>query len=82
MVERLIKTIKHGFTVMAATNIQDWDLLLPRILFGYQCGIQANTKYSPFMVFTSHTPKLTIDNSFKGLCDVFDEQENLEVMAE
>jgi len=29
MVERLIKTIKHGLTVMVATNIQDWDLLLP-----------------------------------------------------
>jgi hypothetical protein len=35
MVEHLIKTIKHGLTIMAATNIQDWDLLLPRILFGY-----------------------------------------------
>jgi hypothetical protein len=39
MVERLIKTIKHGLTVMATTNIHDWDLLLPRILFGYECGI-------------------------------------------
>jgi transposase InsO family protein len=35
MVERLIKTIKHGLIIMVVTNIQDWDLLLPRILFGY-----------------------------------------------
>jgi hypothetical protein len=58
---------------MVATNIQDWDLLLPRILFGYRCGIQANTKFSPFMVLTGHMPRLTIDNNLKGLCDVFDE---------
>jgi hypothetical protein len=81
MVEHLIKTIKHGLIVMATTNIQDCDLFLPRIFFGYRCGIQVSTKYSPFMVFTSHTPRLTIDNNLKGLCDVFDEQENLKVMA-
>jgi hypothetical protein len=34
------------------------------------------------MVLIGHTPRLTIDNNLRGLCDVFDEQENLEVMAE
>ncbi len=34
------------------------------------------------MVFTNHTPRITIDNSFSGLCDVFNEQENPEVIAE
>ncbi len=29
MVECLIKTIKHGFTIMVATNVQNWDSLLP-----------------------------------------------------
>jgi len=81
MVEHLIKTIKHEVIIMVATNIQDWDPLLPRILFGHQCGIQATTKYSPFMVFTGRTPRLTIDNSLNGLCDVFDEQASLEVMS-
>jgi hypothetical protein len=73
MVEHLIKTIKHGLTVMVAINIHDWDSLLPKILFGYQCGIQANTKYFPFMVLIGPTPILTIDNNHSGLCDVFDE---------
>jgi len=82
MVECLIKIIKHGLTIMATTNIQDWDLFLPRILFGYQCGIQANTKYSPFMVLISHTPRLTINNNLRGLCDVFDEQENPKIVVE
>jgi hypothetical protein len=52
------------------------------MLFGYLCGIQANTKYSLFMVLTSHTPKLTIDNSLNGLCDVFDEHVGPEVMVD
>jgi hypothetical protein len=34
------------------------------------------------MVLTGHMPRLTIDNNLKGLCDVFDEQENHEVMVE
>jgi hypothetical protein len=66
---------------MATTNIRDWDLLLTRIFFGYRCGIQANTKYSPFLVLTSRMPRLTIDNSLSGLCDVVDEQKSLEVVA-
>jgi len=81
MVEHLIKTIKHGFTVKATINIQNWDSLLPQILFGYWCGIQADTKYFPFMVLTSRTPILTIDNSLNGLCDVFDEHVGPKVMA-
>ncbi len=35
MVEHMIKTVKHRFMVMVATNIQDWDSLLPQIFFGY-----------------------------------------------
>ncbi len=41
MVERLIKMIKHGITVLAATpeNINCCDEHLAKILFGYRCGI-------------------------------------------
>ncbi len=35
MVERFIKTTKQGLMVMVATDIQNWDLLLPHIFFGY-----------------------------------------------
>jgi hypothetical protein len=34
------------------------------------------------MVFIGRTLRLTIDNSFNGLCDVFDEHVRLELMAE
>jgi len=33
------------------------------------------------MVLIGCTPRLTIDNNLNGLCDVFDEQASLEVMA-
>jgi hypothetical protein len=82
MVECLIKTIKQSLIVMATTNINSWDLLLLQILFGYPCVIQANTKYSPFMVLIGCTSRLTIDNNFNGLCDVFDEFASLEMMVE
>ncbi len=41
MAERMIKTIKHGITVLPATpgNVDCWDEHLAKILFGYRCGI-------------------------------------------
>jgi len=41
MAERLIKTIKHDITVLAATleSVDCWDEHLAKILFGYRCGI-------------------------------------------
>jgi hypothetical protein len=34
------------------------------------------------MVLIGHTPRLIIDNNISGLCDVFNEQESLEVMVD
>jgi len=54
MAERMIKTIKHGITVLAATpaNMDCWDQQLAKVLFGYRCGIQMSMKFSPFMILT------------------------------
>jgi transposase InsO family protein len=54
MVERLIKTIKHGITVLATTpdTVACWDEHLAKVLFGYRCGIQSSTKFSPYMILT------------------------------
>jgi hypothetical protein len=37
MTERMIKTIKHGITMLAATpaNMDYWDQQLAKVLFGY-----------------------------------------------
>ncbi len=81
MVECLIKTIKQGLTIIVALDIQCWDIMLPHILFGYYCGVQASTKYSPFVVLIKRIPRLTIDNNLNNLCDMFDEHVGPEVMA-
>jgi hypothetical protein len=64
MAERLIKMIKHGITTLAATpeNVDCWDEHLAKVMFGYRCGIQANTKFSPFMILIGRTPRLRADN--------------------
>jgi transposase InsO family protein len=69
MAERMIKTIKHGITVLAATpaNMDCWDQQLAKVLFGYRCGIQTSTKFSPFMILTGRTPRLRADNYLQAL---------------
>jgi hypothetical protein len=69
MVERMIKTIKHGITVLATTpaNLDCWDQQLAKVLFGYRCGIQTSTKFSPFMILTGRTPRLREDNYLQAL---------------
>ncbi len=83
MAECLIKTIKHGITVLAATpkNVNCWDKHLAKILFGYRCGIQAITKFSPFMILTGRTPRLRADNYLHALADVTDDGVDVEVAA-
>jgi hypothetical protein len=58
MVGRMIKTLKHGFTIASSFNVQGWDLQVPKILFMYRYGIQANTKYSPYMILI----KIRVEN--------------------
>jgi len=64
MAECLIKTIKHGITVLSTTpeNADCWDEQLAKVMFGYRCGIQTGIKFSPFMILTGRTPRLKVDN--------------------
>jgi len=83
MVERLIKTIKHGITIFCATpkNIDYWDEQLAKVVFGYRCGIQASTKFSPFMIMTCRTPHLKADNYLHSLIVVIDDNVDVEVVG-
>jgi hypothetical protein len=83
MAECLIKTIKHGITVLSATleNIDCWDEQLANVMFGYRCGIQASTKFSPFMIVTGRTPRLKADNYLHSLTAVIDDNVAVEVAA-
>jgi len=81
MVERLIKTIKHGITVLAAApeSVDCWDEHLVKILFGYKCGIQSSTKFSPFMILTGRTPRLRADNYLHALTIVTHDDVDVEM---
>jgi len=83
MAERMIKTIKHGITVLVTNpaNVDCWDEHLAKILFGYRCGIQASTKFSPFMILTGRSPRLRADNYLNALTDVTDDSANVEIAA-
>jgi hypothetical protein len=83
MAERMIKTIKHGITILAVNpaNVDCWDEHLAKILFGYRCGIQASTKFSPFMILTGRSPRLRAENYLNALTDVTDDSADVEVAA-
>jgi len=83
MATRLIKTIKHDITVLAATpeSVDYWDKHLAKILFGYKCGIQASTKFSPFMILTGQTPRLRADNYLHALTITTDDDVDVEMAA-
>jgi len=83
MAERMIKTIKHGITVLATnpTNVDCWDEHLAKVLFGYRCGVQANTKFSPFMVLIGRSPCLRADNYLSALTGAIDDGIGVEQIA-
>ncbi len=64
------QTWTHSYGCYQHTRL---EFTLTKDILWISCGIQANTKYSPFMVLTGHMPRFTIDNNLRGLCDVFDE---------
>jgi len=83
MAERMIKTIKHGITVLVAdpANVNCWDEHMAKVLFGYRCGVQASTKFSPFMILTSRSPRLRADNYLNALTNMIDDIANVEDTA-
>ncbi len=83
MAERMIKTLKHGITVLTANpaNMSYWDEHLAKVLFGYRCGVQSSTKFSPFMVLTSRTPRLRANNCLNTLTDEIDDSTTVEEVA-
>jgi hypothetical protein len=79
----MIKTLKHGITVLVANpaNVNCWDEHLAKVLFGYRCGVQSSTKFSPFMVLTGRTPRFRADNCLNALTDEIDDTAMVEDMA-
>ncbi len=63
------------------SNVNCWDEHLAKILFGYRCGVQASTKFSPYMILTGRSPRLRVDNHLNTLTDVIDDSSNVEDTA-
>jgi hypothetical protein len=84
MAERLIKTIKHGMTILSAAlnNANFLDEQLAKVMFGYRCGIQSSTKFSPFMILTGRTARLRADNYLHSLTTEVDDTADVETTAE
>jgi hypothetical protein len=70
----VVKTLKHGLIIFSATakHAQDWDEHLPRILFGYICGVHVSIRFPPHMISTRHTSKLWVDNLLNPLAKTYD----------
>ncbi len=83
MAERMIKTIKHGIIVLATNlaNVDCWDEHLEKVLFGYMCGVQASTKFSPFMILNGRSPRLRANNYLNALTDVIEDGADVEDVA-
>jgi len=83
MAERMIKTFKHGIIVLVAdpANVNCWDEHLAKVLFGYRCGVQASTKFSPFMILTSRSPRLRADNHLNALTNEVNDTSSVEDTA-
>jgi hypothetical protein len=79
----MIKTLKHGIIVLAANpaNVSCWDEHLAKVLFGYRCGVQSSTKFSPFMVLIGRTPRLRADNCLNTLTDEINDSATVEEVA-
>jgi hypothetical protein len=83
MAKHLIKTIKHSITILFATpeNANYWDEQLAKVIFGYKCRVQANKKFSPFMILIGHTPRLRTDNYLHSLIAVVNDTVDVETIA-
>ncbi len=83
MAERMIKTIKHGVIMLSSLlkYVDKWDSQLQWVLFGYRCGMQAHTKFSPFMILTRRMLKLKVDNYLGLLTHEINDEIRMEKIA-
>jgi len=83
MVEHLIKTIKHGIMIFSITpeHVDYSDEQLAKIMFGYHCGVRANTEFFPFMILFKHAPRIKANNYLQSLTIIMDEIVDVETIA-
>ncbi len=63
-------------------NANCWDEQLAKVMFGYRCGIQASTKFSPFMILNGRTPHFRANNYLHSLIAMVDDIVDVETIVE
>ena len=58
---RFNRTLKTALAKLVNEDSDNWDLLIPRVLFAYHTSVHAFTKCTPFEVMYGHKAKLPVD---------------------
>lgn len=62
LVEKSNSTLTDCMSMYAATNLKNWDVLLPHIVFAVNCSIQETTQESPFYLLYGREAVLPIES--------------------
>jgi hypothetical protein len=71
----------NGEEWAAKFDVMCWNEHLAKVMFGYRCVIQASTKFSPFMIMITRTPRLRADNYLHSLTAMTNDNDDVEVIA-
>ena len=58
LAERAVQTVKRALRKVCQLqgHADEWDLAVPWIKLGYNCSVQASTKFSPYELLYTHPP--------------------------
>lgn len=65
-IERFNSTFERQLAKLTDENVNDWDTHLNSIVFAYNTGQHATTKYSPFQLLFGRYPKLPPESNING----------------
>uniref|UniRef100_A0A1X7T9K1 Integrase catalytic domain-containing protein n=1 Tax=Amphimedon queenslandica TaxID=400682 RepID=A0A1X7T9K1_AMPQE len=73
LVERFNQTLQNSLRKCSLKSSDDWDSLLPSVLFAIRTSVQKSTKYTPFQLMFNRQPVLPIELELKGQLSNADE---------
>ena len=62
IVESHNKTLANMLYMFTNDKQDNWDTILPYVVFAYNTSVHQSTKFSPFKLLFGHEPRLPIDN--------------------
>lgn len=77
LVERFNQTLQNSLRKCSLKSSDDWDSLLPSVLFAIRTSVQKSTKYTPFQLMFNRQPVLPIEFELKGQLSNADMKQSL-----